>query len=814
MRIWLLTSELPQEAAGGIARYVDNFARLLGVAGHEVVIIARTERAYDKLMAPGVRLIGIAPRYTRLHDSNPSGLPDDHPAYPYNILAYGPALSYHMAEEVLQLLHRLPPPDLIESQEYAALPYYLLQRKLTERTLLEKIPILVHLHNAAFEVARRNQEPRFRFPEYWVGQMEKFCLVAADALLSPSAALAHRMEQVLERPLDIAHIPHPLTVRPENVPTTVKRGQIVCVGRLQIQKGVLPLVKNCSRLWDAGEDFQLILVGDDADFLPKETTVGSFLKQRYARWIENGRLRLTGQLDHTAVLEYMRQAWAVIIPSLWENFPNTCLEAMGVGQVVLASHAGGQVEMIETEGINGFFFDWENPGDFTKKLQTVLTLSEERRSQIGQQAQARIRSYCDPETILPRRLRHYEAVIARHAPRRLFPTINSSPAERIPVEPRGEATTLARENEQANLLSVVVPFYNLGEYLRETLASIGAATYTPVEVVIVNDGSTEAQSVAVLEEIEQQGAGSVRVVHTENQGLAAARNVGAEAARGEFVAFVDADDLVEAEFFARAIDVLQRYDNVAVVYPWLRYFGGATEIWPTWNAEFPYLLGHNMVAALAVVRRSSFLQWARNNPDFEYNFEDYEGWVGLLEAGKLGVSLSAPLARYRVRAGSMYQSATRNQKLYLYDLLTQRHPETYQKWGMDLFNLQNANGPGYLWNYPALEIVGPPQDYVVALEQQRNKLRAEVQTLGKAWEDHVRFIAAQQSYIGDLEARCGELMTMVHADDIPLSSTNGISRRDYEIGGRLVGRIRRTWLAQRALRYPALKKALKKALGR
>jgi hypothetical protein len=122
MRIWLLTSELSREFAGGIARYVDNWARLLGASGHEVVVIARTAQPCDEPMAPRVRLIGLAPRDPQLGKRNPGGLPDTHPAYPYNVLAYWPALSYQMAEEVAKLLRCLPPPDLIESQEYAALP--------------------------------------------------------------------------------------------------------------------------------------------------------------------------------------------------------------------------------------------------------------------------------------------------------------------------------------------------------------------------------------------------------------------------------------------------------------------------------------------------------------------------------------------------------------------------------------------------------------------------------------------------------------------------------------------------------------------
>lgn len=814
MRIWLLTSELPHEVAGGIARYVENFARILGAAGHEVVVIARTEQACDKRLAQGVRLIGIVPRFARLYDLNPGGIPDSHPAYPYNLLAYWPAFSYQVAEEVLNLLQQLPLPDIIESQEYIALPYYLLHRKLTERTLLERIPILVQLHSPTFELAILNQEPRYRLPDYWIAQMEKFCILAADGLLAPSAFLAHRVKTALQQSLDIATIPLPVLNAGDPPLRTTQPGQIVYVGRLELRKGVLPLVKACSRLWKDGVDFRLSLVGGDVDFLPRNTTVGEFIKQRYARWIESGHLRIIGQVSHSEVLRQMRQAWAVVIPSLWENFPNTCMEAMGVGQVVLGSRAGGQAEMIESDGINGFLFDWDKINDFEQKLRAVLALSETERLEIAQRAQERIQILCAPEIVLPKRLQHYEAVIAQHAPRRRFPTVSNSSTDPFADDsnPLPFSSVHVGEDRQTGLLSIVIPFYNLDDYLYETFESILAATYSPCEIIIVNDGSTEPKSIEVLREIENRGLPQVRVLHTENQGLATARNTGAEAARGEFVAFVDADDVIEQEFFQQAIDVLQRYTNVTLVYSWVRYFGESTALWPTWNAEFPYLLGHNMLTPLAVVRRSLFLKWGRNRPQFEYNFEDYDGWVTLLEAGGMGVSLARPLVRYRVRSGSMYQSSNRNQQLFLYDLLTQHHAEAYRKWGVELFNLQNANGPGYAWNHPAQEVTAPSQRYVTALIQERDKLVAEVQTLGKAWKDHVRFIADQRSYIESLEARCRELITMNGTGSPVVSTGDGVTPREYEIGGQLLNRLRRMWLMQQVSRSSKLKKVLKKVL--
>jgi len=615
-------------------------------------------------------------------------------------------------------------------------------------------------------------------------------------------------------------------------------------------------------MWAAGERFRLTLIGGDTGFELQDTTIATFLRSRYSHWIDNGQLRLLGELDRTAVLDHMQQAWAVLVPSLWENFPNTCMEAMAVGQVVVASRAGGQAEMIAQDGVDGVLFDWDVPGEFEAKLRSVLALQTADREEIAQRARTRIQSLCDPKTVLAQRIEHFEAVRAQAAPRRLFPAFGRLRAddaraatdvpaslahmalrthngdvsvkigsasshtesafemadtdswsrtpttEREIVAPAAPSTLTAACQEQARLLSVVIPYYNLGAYIGETLDNVLASTYAPLEIVLVNDGSTDPASQRALEAIEQRNLPQVRVVHTSNQGLAATRNAGAASASGMFLAFVDADDLVEPDFFARAIDVLQRYENVTLVYSWVRYFDNSSDIWPTWNAEFPYMLAHNMLVPLAVMRRSAFLQAARNKPAFEYNFEDYEGWLALVESGGVGVSLPHPLVRYRVRSGSMYHECGRNQQLYLYDLLTRYHKDAYREWGVELFNLQNANGPAWLWNQPSREPPEPAQATMTEMRQQRDKLWDEVRTLGKGWDDHVQFIKAQQLHIENLENRCHELKTTL--DDF--LGRDGISPRERQLGGRLVKRVRRTWLMRQVLRHTKLKQAIKRTI--
>jgi len=678
MRIWLLTSELPPETAGGIATYVDGYARLLAARGHEVTIFNGGVPSRQRRAAAGITVVDLGGR----------GVRDD--PNPYDVLSPPAAMSYEIATRVLQHAADVGAPGVIESQEYLALPYYLLQRKLTERTCLGTTPIVVHLHSPRFGIAQANQEPRFKLPDYWTGQMEKFCVVAADALVSPSHYLAAWVRRAIGRDLEIACVPYPLVLGERPV-VRPRPGELVAVGRLEPRKGVLPLVQACDRLWDSGHTFRLTLVGGDLGYAPRATTVHGYLRKLYGRWFADGRLRWSDAVPRPEALRLMSEAWAVLVPSVWENFPNTCMEAMGMGQVVLASTAGGQAEMIADGGIAGFVFDWTLEGDFERKLGDVLSLDAAGHARIGSAARARIEALCAPETVLAARVEHYERARVARETRRLFPTTTTRPAP----------APGAAAGEQRGLLSIVIPFYNLGAYLPETLASVEASTYTPREVVIVDDGSDDPASRALAEQLE--GDTRYRVVRTRNQGLGPTRNAGAAAARGEFIAFVDADDLVEREFFARCVDVLQRFENVGFVYSWVRYFGTHAGIWPTWNAELPYLLGHNMLNPFVVARRAWFLRHGQNRKEMEHGLEDHESWLRLVLAGALGVSLPHALVRYRIRPESMFRQMRSDAFLYSHEMLANLHPDVYREWGPELTNLLNANGPSWKWNHPDVE---------------------------------------------------------------------------------------------------------------
>ena len=96
--------------------------------------------------------------------------------------------------------------------------------------------------------------------------------------------------------------------------------------------------------------------------------------------------------------------------------------------------------------------------------------------------------------------------------------------------------------EQKPLISVIVPVYNGQDYLEKCIESIEAQTYENIEVLIINDGSTDATG-QVCVSLKQRYS-NISVITTEDEGVSAARNVGLDAAKGAYVTFVDADDRI------------------------------------------------------------------------------------------------------------------------------------------------------------------------------------------------------------------------------------------------------------------------------
>ena len=113
------------------------------------------------------------------------------------------------------------------------------------------------------------------------------------------------------------------------------------------------------------------------------------------------------------------------------------------------------------------------------------------------------------------------------------------------------------EKEELPLVSVIIPVYNVAPYLREALDSVVRQTYLNLDIIIVDDGSTDG-SEAICEEYRSDLR--VRVIHQENRGLSNARNRGLDLAEGKYIAFLDSDDAYDPEFAEIMLEAMENAD--------------------------------------------------------------------------------------------------------------------------------------------------------------------------------------------------------------------------------------------------------------
>ncbi|HVZ57001.1 MAG TPA: glycosyltransferase [Chitinophagaceae bacterium] len=683
---WLLTSEFPPQHGGGISTYCLQTATMLGGRGYAVTVFTQDFRLRVPSQAEshgGYRLVRFNP------DRVPGG----------ECLGYEARLSHAFARVVGDYMERESVPDCLEDQEYMGIAYYLLQYKHLRYPLFRDMKVLITLHSPSFLYLEYNRVVYHRLPYYWVGEMEKFCIRAADQLVSPSAYLVGELRRRMN--LDGLHIPvvrNPLDVNGEPPMTRFQPNKVVFFGKLTPQKGCLELLAWFSRLWSDGQVVRLFLVGGGQHYFhPEGRDMADVIRKKYRDRMDAGLLHLTGRIRPEELSDHLADARVIVVPSLVDNLPYTVLEAMARGKVVLASRQGGQAEVI-ADGADGFLFDHDDPDSFLERLRYILSLPEVSLRQIGYRAYEKVKREFSFSAILAAKQQVLPARSGEKFRRGLFPFAGGPARERGPEPPVPVSPSVQRGQP---LLSVVIPFYNMGAYVEEALRSLREASWRNLEILLVDDGSEEPASRDILLRLE--ATGTLRVIRQANQGLAMARNAGAREARGEYLAFLDPDDTVEPAYYEKAIAVMEACRNVHFVGCWARYFGKASGCWPAFTPEPPYLLVHNLINSSALVcRREAFVAAGWNDAAMVYGMEDYESVVHLVAEGWRGVALPEPLWNYRVRKGSMARSFTTDKQLYLYRLIAGKHAALFDAHGAELACLLNANGPGISIDNPTL----------------------------------------------------------------------------------------------------------------
>lgn len=207
------------------------------------------------------------------------------------------------------------------------------------------------------------------------------------------------------------------------------------------------------------------------------------------------------------------------------------------------------------------------------------------------------------------------------------------------------------------IVSVIIPTYNAAEYVRDAIGSALSSTRIPLEVIAVDDGSTDG----TLQILESYGD-SIRRFRQPNGGPYRARNLGAKYARGSWLAFLDADDKWERDKLEKQIECAEI--DTAMVYSDCRNIGDTSHVKPLQSDStamfegriFTHLLMDNFISLSSVMIRKS---WFDRLNGFSLNargVQDWDMWLRVTGAGGNVKLCREPLTLYRHHAGQMSTS--------------------------------------------------------------------------------------------------------------------------------------------------------------
>lgn len=266
-----------------------------------------------------------------------------------------------------------------------------------------------------------------------------------------------------------------------------------------------------------------------------------------------------------------------------------------------------------------------------------------------------------------------------------------------------------------DLVSVVIPNYNGAKFIEETITSVCNQTYTSFEVIVVDDGSTDNSMVLLTQLKEKYDV--LRVVHVENGGVSRARNIGVENAKGQYVAFLDSDDLWKEEFLQNHVNAIKK-QNADVVYSNYTWFNEQKEFKNEKVNLNPQSLFDfwvdSMLSCSSVTIKKKALNKIGNWDEKLHACEDMDLWFRLKLAEMNIVSTNSTDVLIRIHEKS---AKTNFNKMY------EGHMQSLQKWSA-------------LLSTDVTKTIG----YRIAVKQKLNKTRYYANMMGDKTKTGATFV--------------------------------------------------------------------------
>jgi glycogen(starch) synthase len=351
MHLGFVSYEYPPDTGqGGIATYVKQVTELLSARGVEIdVVVASPTRTGALLLAPTLRL--------------------------YFVNCNSREEFIRQSPETLASIHAKFPFDGVECPEYGAEARFI-------REKLPQVKLWVKLHTPSYLVKRLNdryydQRIWRRIKKTWKPYRKEtdpefLALRKADRMLAPCESMRQIAIKDWALPPDrVQTVPNPYKAGEAFAQIELPNGSptVIYAGRLETRKGVWNLAKAIPMVLQQMPEARFIFLGKDSRGPLRQQSMKKLLLSELGAYAD--RVEFIDAVPLEEVPRVMARASIAVFPSLWENFPNVCLEAMAAGRAVVASKEGGMVDMLMSSD-GGLFVDPEEPNEIANGLLTLL----------------------------------------------------------------------------------------------------------------------------------------------------------------------------------------------------------------------------------------------------------------------------------------------------------------------------------------------------------------------------------------------------------------------------------------------------------
>lgn len=396
LNICLISREFPPDTAfGGIATFSCDTAVMLQARGHRVTVFSQSLGPSHVTDYHGVQVVKL-------------NIPK--PFSSYRLLPlFIPAFNAVVMRAVMQH-HRRQAFDLIDVPDHLAEGLF---------ATFSGIPVVTRLHTPyALIVALGLNNYRKNISYHLIKAMERLALRRSQALYAPCMDLVRRCDKLFgigSVPAQIYGYPLDLTLFSPKPATSEQRApRILFLGRLEQRKGIETMAEAFPRVLDRHSGCTLTLLGSDTPNIRGFASSRQFLEAEFRRTGCLDRVRFENYVPLEQLPEIFHAHDIVWVPSLYDNFPLTCLEAMACGKAVVVSDAGGLPEMVAHKE-TGLVFP---AGSAAALAASTIALCDNPplRQDLGQRARHYVERNCTMDAIYDRTMELYRQTLQGNLP--------------------------------------------------------------------------------------------------------------------------------------------------------------------------------------------------------------------------------------------------------------------------------------------------------------------------------------------------------------------------------------------------------------